>query len=254
MSDAGKVADVWDDFAREHGSDRRASTPDAFLVDLETRVLRRYIKNRVRLLDIGCGNGYTAIQLAQKRKIDVTGIDISPEMIRVAAESACRLGLDYKFAVGNILDPELKLTNYDVVLTKRVLINILTWKEQRAAVEQIRRLLGPGGVYLASETTVQGHNRIGDLRKKFGLPQTPIRWHNNYLDEGVFLPFLKQEFGRVTVYDFSSTYYVGSRVIQPVLQKPWGKQPSYDSPINWLFSHLPSVGSYGMQKLFVCEV
>ena len=76
-----KVRLVWDEFAQKYGLDRRASTPDAYLVDLEIRTLAKYIANGETILDVGCGNGYTALKMAQKKAVDITGIDISAEMV-----------------------------------------------------------------------------------------------------------------------------------------------------------------------------
>ena len=35
-----------------------------------------------RVLDVGCGNGATAIQLAQTFGLDATGVDVDPDQIR----------------------------------------------------------------------------------------------------------------------------------------------------------------------------
>lgn len=260
-TNVNKVAEVWDGFARKYGTDRRASTPDAFLVDLELRILKKYIKDGTKFLDIGCGNGYTSIELAKKHRIEVTGIDISHELINYAnqilAHQKGMLKGSAVFKVANVLDPNLKddlgEESFDMILTKRVIINILTWNEQKETIQKIVELLKPGGIYLMIEATIQGHEKIGELRKKFNLSKTPIRWHNFYLDEEKLIPFLQKQFKKVDYRDFSSTYYIGSRLIQPLLLKPFGKEPNYDFFLNWLFSKLPSIGSYGMQKLFVCK-
>jgi 2-polyprenyl-3-methyl-5-hydroxy-6-metoxy-1,4-benzoquinol methylase len=260
-TDVNKVAEVWDGFARKYGVDRRTSTPDAYLVDLELRVLRKYISNGVRLLDLGCGNGFTSIQLARTRRIDVTGIDVSTEMINYANQILESLKGKLKgtaeFRTANILDSSfndsLGQNGFDIVLTKRVLINILTWNEQKESITKICKLLKPGGTYLMIEATLQGYDKINRLRERFKLARTPIRWHNNYFDEEKLLPFLKEIFTQVHPWDFSSTYYVGSRVIQPLLLKPFGKEPEYDFFLNRFFSCLPSFGDHGMQKLFVCK-
>lgn len=48
----------------------------------------------MRLIDVGCGTGRHAVELA-KRGFSVTGIDISPGMLQVARENAS--GLDIEF-------------------------------------------------------------------------------------------------------------------------------------------------------------
>lgn len=56
------------------------------------------------------------------------------------------------------------------------------------------------------------------------------------------------------VSNFSSTYYVATRVIKPLLIQALGTQIDVaDANMEWnrWFSQLPSWGNYGTQKLFV---
>ena len=260
-TDTAKVSAVWDEFAQKYQLDRRASTPDAYLVDLEMRTLAKYIGNGISVLDIGAGNGYTAHMIAQKKELNIVGVDISAEIIasanKMQKKYVNRLKGTVQFEVGNILD-EGFLRHYgdnyfDIVLTKRTLINILSWEEQKKSIDKIWHLLKPGGQYIMMEATVQGHENINRIRKRFGMSKTPIRWHNKYLDEKKLLPYLNKKFEKVVSKDFSSTYYIGSRVIQPLILKPLKKEPSYDFFLNWFFSYFPSCGNYGIQKLFVCR-
>lgn len=260
-TDVGKVAEVWDGFAQRYKLDRRASTPDGYLVDLEVRTLINLIKDDGKLLDIGCGNGYADIKIAQKKYINIMGIDISPEMIKYADQlteyEKKKLKGNVIFGVGNILAPDfvesIMEDKFDIVLTKRVLINILSWNEQKECINKIWRLLKPKGIYIMLEATKQGYEKLSGLREKFHIPKTNIRWHNVYLDEEKLLPFLKERFNVTYINNFSSTYYIGSRVIQPLILKLFGKEPQYDSFINRLFLSLPNIGNYGIQKLFVCR-
>lgn len=260
-TDVKKVGAVWDDFARKYGLDCRASTPDAYLVDLEIRTLSKYIGNGERILDIGCGNGYTFIKLAQKKAIEVIGIDISPEMIKCAKQMLGnhmgKLKGKVQFELGNILSPDFverfEEDYFDTVLTKRTLINVLSWAEQKEVIIKILRFLKPKGKYIMIESTTQGYENMNRLRERLKIARTPIRWHNNYLDEEKLLPFLNQKFEIICIRNFSSTYYIGSRVIQPLILKPFKKEPRYDLFLNRFFSYLPSFGNYGIQKLIVCR-
>lgn len=256
-----QVRAVWDEFARRYGLDPRASTPDSYLVDLEIRTLTNYIANGERLLDIGCGNGYTSVKLAQKRAVEVMGTDLSLEMISYARQvlenHQGKLKGKAQFEVGDVLSPDFTQrfgqNCFDTVLTKRTLINVLSWGEQKEAIIKIWNLLKPGGKYIMIEATMQGYENMNSLRERLHIAKTPIRWHNNYLDEEKLIPFLKERFDIVCVRNFSSTYYIGSRVIQPLILKPFKQEPRYDFFLNRFFSHLPSFGNYGIQKLFVCR-
>ena len=260
-TDVARVRAVWDDFARKYGLDSRASTPDAYLVDLELRTLKKYIGNSGKLLDIGCGNGYAAINLAQKKAVEVVGVDISPEMITCANQMlesyAGSLKGKVQFEIGNILSPSFAehfgQNCFDTVLTKRTLINVLSWSEQKEVITKILHLLKPKGNYIMMEATVQGYENTNRLRERFKIPRTSIRWHNNYLDEEKLFPFLNESFDIICIRNFSSTYYIGSRVIQPLILRPFKKESTYDFFLNRIFSYLPSIGNYGIQKLSVCR-
>ena len=260
-TDVAKVSAVWDQFAQRYGLDCRASTPDAYLVKLELRTLEKYIRDGETLLDLGCGNGYTSVKLAHKKAIEVIGVDISSEMIKCARQMlrnyAGELKGKVQFELGNILTPDLVehfgQGCFDTVLTKRTLINVLSWTEQKEAIIKIFHLLKPKGKYIIIEGTMQGYKNINYLRERLKITRTPIRWHNNYLDEEKLIPFLNEKFEIICIKNFSSTYYIGSRVIQPLMLKPFKKEPRYDFFLNRYFSYLPSFGNYGIQKLFVCR-
>jgi hypothetical protein len=60
----------------------------------------------------------------------------------------------------------------------------------------------------------------------------------------------------VEVSNFASTYYVGTRVLKPLLAKATNAPLNIADPHaewNRWFSQLPAAGDYGTQKLFVFE-
>jgi hypothetical protein len=51
----------------------------------------------------------------------------------------------------------------------------------------------------------------------------------------------------ITTQDHSSTYYIGSRILQPFL---WPEQePSHDHDINKMFKNLPNQEGFGLHWL-----
>jgi len=73
-----------------------AGTPDLMAKQLEIKIISKHIKEGQKILEIGCGNGMTAIELARRFDINLTGIDFSEKMIsearRLASEN--HLGAD----------------------------------------------------------------------------------------------------------------------------------------------------------------
>jgi SAM-dependent methyltransferase len=98
-----------------------------------------------RLLDVGCGVG-TFLDVARRRGLDVTGIDIAEQPARVARER----GHDVR--VGPLAEQELEPGSFDVVTLWDVIEHV---DDPLALLCEIRRVLRPGGVLLL-ETPDEG--------------------------------------------------------------------------------------------------
>jgi len=69
-------------------------------IDTLVRYMRKVIRDpNPRVLDVGCGTGHHAALMAQKG-YDITAIDLSPDMIRIAAAK----NADVKFKSGDIAE------------------------------------------------------------------------------------------------------------------------------------------------------
>ena len=95
-----------------------------------------------KVLDFGCGSGLSSIESAQFAG-HVTGIDISPEAVRLAQEHAAAAGVASKstFVVMDAEALEFDSGSFDVVSVRGVLHHM----DLDAALGQIRRVLAPGG-------------------------------------------------------------------------------------------------------------
>src|ERR1700730_3247980 len=95
-----------------------------------------------KVLDFGCGSGFHTIQTAQFAA-HVTGIDISPEALRLAPANRKTAGLADKttFAVMDAEALTLEPASFDVVSVRGVLHHM----DLDAALGQIRRVLRPNG-------------------------------------------------------------------------------------------------------------
>src|SRR5882724_7115189 len=73
----GSVRDFWDQQAKEHGGSDLATAPDHHYRSLEIESILRVISaiKHENILDVGCGNGYSTIQIAKKfPEAMITGI------------------------------------------------------------------------------------------------------------------------------------------------------------------------------------
>ena len=100
----------------------------------------------MRVLDLGCGEGYVSRQVAAQAPARLLGVDISSGMIDLAqaAEDTAPLGIEYRVASATdlVLDEE-----FDLVLAV-FLFNYLTCDEMATVLKRVHRHLAPGGRFL----------------------------------------------------------------------------------------------------------
>ncbi len=251
-----EVRTFWTEQSRTHGQSHAASWSDRPAMELEIREISSHLADGDRVLDVGCANGYSTVQFAQRRELRIRGLDYVPEMI---ADANARLkGVktvgSVEFAVGDITQLQEPANHYDKVIAIRVLINLGTWERQLLALQQCARVARPGGLVLLSEASLQGWTSLNRFRREWGLPDVPMPPFNEYLDEDKMrnadVPNLRLE----RIVDFSSTYFVGTRVLKPLLIQALGAAVDVADPeMEWnrWFAQLPAFGDYGTQRLFV---
>jgi len=94
-----------------------------------------------RVLDLGCGCGRIAEYISDQSGAHVTGVDISPVGIRQARAHTKEKRDRLTFQVGNIQRLDLDANSFDRVL----LVDTLYFCSARAVIEQVKRLVAPGG-------------------------------------------------------------------------------------------------------------
>lgn len=223
-----------------------AGTQDLNLVRLERKVIQSFVRPGMRVLDVGCGTGETLASLPDG--VVTVGLDSSPAMLDRAGErpilTLIRAGVLDGWDAGT----------FDLIYTQRCLIN-LSAEEQIAAVRKLCGMLAPGGSFLAVEHSALGLCALNLLRQSVGLTAIEPPWHNTYLSE---VAMRRIEMPGITLaedaVDFSSTYYVLSRVVNAWQAQREGQTPSYDAPINELAMQLPPrLGRYGQARYWRWE-
>ncbi|GBF97100.1 gamma-tocopherol methyltransferase [Raphidocelis subcapitata] len=102
-----------------------------------------------KLLDIGCGHGATACDLAERFGCDAVGINISPFQVAYANALAARRGLGgrARFLVADGMAPPFGAGAFGAVVS---IESAAYMPDKRKFVSEIARLLAPGGrLYLS---------------------------------------------------------------------------------------------------------
>jgi 2-polyprenyl-6-hydroxyphenyl methylase/3-demethylubiquinone-9 3-methyltransferase len=111
-----------------------------------------YVAARARLagaqvLDVGCGGGLLAEDLA-RRGAHVTGIDMAPAMIQTAQLHAAESGLQIEYRVQDAAELALQRPHqWDVVCCMEMLEHVA---EPAAFLDVLARLVRPGGAVFVS--------------------------------------------------------------------------------------------------------
>src|ERR1700751_4948041 len=82
-----EIREFWRRQAVEHGRSPTVSWSDHRVIEMEIRALVQRLDYGDRVMDVGCSNGYSTIQLASQRAIEIRGLDYLPEMIEYARAS-----------------------------------------------------------------------------------------------------------------------------------------------------------------------
>lgn len=101
-------------------------------------------EKNMQILDVGCGLGGAARYLANTFGCRVTGIDLSGDYCRIAADLTRRLALDHlvSFQQGNAISMPFPDCSFDIVWTQHTVMNI---PDKARFYGELWRVLKPGG-------------------------------------------------------------------------------------------------------------
>ncbi len=253
MAHPNSILEFWEERAKHL---EKAGTNDLLAKQLEIEAIANYLRDGMHVLDVGCGNGVTAIELARRFRIQITGLDFAAEMIAAGtrAQDRAKLKGTLRFQVADIRDPLIvsaHLGRYDLVYTERVLINLADWPSQRRAIVDIASFLKVGGLYVMCENSQDGLGEINNLREMVGLYRIEPPWHNRYLRDSEINSEKFDTLELEQVVHYGSTYYFLSRIVNAALAATQGTEPDYLSLINQLALRLPPLFKFGQGRIWL---
>lgn len=234
-SDAGKdkhVKQFWDEKAVIDTTTGEITQPDIHQRSLEISRILPYLSHGDRLLDLGCGDGYSTRIFADRVK-EVVGMDYSKEMILKANKLSHGYPkiTFYEKDMRNLSQSDAGL--FDCVVTERSLINLASWAEQKKAISNISDVLVKGGTYIMCEGSADGRAELNKIRIRNGLSEMPPVWHNIDFQSDQTLQFISKYFEIIEHVSFG-VYDLISRVVHPLLVAP--EEPQYQAKINQIAS------------------
>lgn len=195
---------------------------DFFLSSLSEESRRR---NRpLRVFDIGCGNGYLLETIARRfPDFSLFGLEFTPELYE---QTLSRKLPSLTLRHGDARLKEDYYEDIDVVITERMVINILDKDHQLMVMKNIFHCLVPDGLLLMSESFQEPLNELNEAREEMCLEPIEQSYQNLYLDEVLVEHFLswgmEEEEGTLPS-NYLSTQFFVTRILHKSLRPDKGK-------------------------------
>ena len=264
LSDREKQAFLKQTYEQRDPLDLYATSRDTQVRELEVAALRSALTTPGRVLDVGCGNGFTLLSLGETLDgFQLEGVDFVETLVqgavRLREDRRSRLKSVPEFVCADAIEylksrPE---RSADYVITARFLQNMPSAQVQRDLIAQIYRILTPGGRFLMCEGSEDGFEALNDVRQAVGLDRIPATSADNvsairFNDADIEGYAGGLGFSLEAKHGFAS-FFLMARVLHPLLVQP--QRPRFDARINELAkeiqSHLPFEPGYGSNTLWV---
>ena len=172
MDEYTGFAEVYDELMED--------VPYAEWCDRIVAVLKEHGINDGLVLDLGCGSG-TMTEMLAEAGYDMTGVDLSPEMLEKAKLKKESSGNDILYLCQDMRSFELYGTVRAIVCVCDSLNYILEEAELKHVFELVNNYLDPGGLFLFDINTVHKYRDvIGDMTIAENRDDCSFIWENYY--------------------------------------------------------------------------
>jgi SAM-dependent methyltransferase len=113
---------------------------------LAKQIAQDYAAGRKDCLDLGCGEGQITVELARITGLEVTGLDIEPEVLELARRYAQECGTDdsrLHWACADVHSLPYPDDSFDLIVSRG---SVPFWRDHLQATKEILRVLRPGGI------------------------------------------------------------------------------------------------------------
>ena len=254
------IKDFWNNQGEVYKNSHWVSWGDNFMINLEIDLISKYINEKDRVLDVGCANGFsTFCQMEAKPSISMVGIDFAEKMIQAANDELKTNKNEFhnkiEFQVGDVCDLNFENEIFDIAYTTRVLINLPNWELQKKGIDEMLRVVKPGGKVVLLEAFWEPLCLLNSLRMLKSLPPLVEHDFNRYLKINKLDEYIESLPVSFKSIDFSSIYYLGSRFLRELVTDV-DKYEGYSNPINEIFYNIEkeySGGGFGIQQAYIIK-
>ncbi len=253
-----KLAKLWGLGPRSSIQDLEIrNTEIEFILGEVFESLKKSAKKNLRVLEIGCGNGHLLSQLAEHfPQLELFGIEFTPELYDLAISRELPRTQILRADAREASSFESFGSDFDVIITERVVINLLSWPEQHQAIKNISKLLKTGGRYVMVESFRESWLLMNEARREMGLAPVDQSAHNLFLTEKVTVALSKlglKEIRGQMPYNSLSTHFYLTRVFHPSV-RPHGGKTKESHFVRFFKAALPpAIGNYSPIQLRVFE-
>jgi tRNA (cmo5U34)-methyltransferase len=188
-----EVASVFDDMLNRSVPFYREN------LNLEINILKNFLNEKDKVVDLGSSTGTFLIELAKKsnKKLNLTGIDNSAAMIKRAKNKAKAFGVDINFIKADFLDYDF--SNSKAIIANYTIQFVRPLKREKL-IKKIFNSLTKNGIFLMSEKLITNHKELNkimideyyEFKKKMGYSEYEIAQKREAL-ENVLIPYTMEE-------------------------------------------------------------
>ena len=246
--------------AAEHGEKSTSTMPDLAVRELEVAAIIGALHrlttpgSRPKLLELGCGNGFLLSCIAEEfgDSFELFGVDFTVPLL----EEARGRDLDCEFVEGTLPGLPFDDDFLDIVISERVIINLLDEEEQVETFRELARVLRPGGRAVHIEGFKSGWENSNRAREEFCLEPIPEPDVNNWFTEERWQRFLDcgfdelsgDEVAGLAPENFLSSHYFMTRFFHDIIRPVRGKLRNTEFA-KFFAQALPPVGDYSPLRI-----
>lgn len=148
-----------------HPQDRRVSEKEAQALMQDKVAEKLNLKEKMKVLDAGCGQGVVSTYLAEKFGCEIEGITLLPFEVELAKKLSAKLNTSSKtnYQIMNYSDTSFKKNTFDAVYTLETLVHS---QDILKTLAEFNRILRSGGRVCFMEYSIAEDEDLSEYEKK----------------------------------------------------------------------------------------